>query len=180
MSPWTTTKVFLLWTLYLFHITNARGGEPWDTPNIVIQNNEWTKIPDEIYDGTSDQYPQPPSPYTDDWKKNDTKIIVLIAAFRETRCKDTLFNLFTKAAHPDRIYIAIVQQNKPGEDEDCIYSYCRRVDAELIEPFNQYADNKDEDWNAANCPHFDQLKANRMTAAEAKGPVYARALQVFW
>ena len=158
----------------LIPIIDSSGGADWNEPNIVIQGGQWVKIPDEVYDGSNlEEYPQPPSPYNDNWKKNDTKIIVLIASFRETKCKYSLQNLFGKAVNPSRIFIGIVQQNEPGQDEDCVYEYCKLMDTD-----NKYADNKDEDWNENNCPYFNNIKANRMLAADAKGPVYARALQV--
>jgi hypothetical protein len=37
---------------------------------------------------------------------------VLVASYRETKCPRTLVNLFTKAKHPERIRIGIIQQNK--------------------------------------------------------------------
>ena len=158
----------------LITIIDSSGGADWNAPNIVIQGGQWVEIPAEYYDGSNlSEYPQPPSPYNDNWKKNDTKIIVLIASFRETKCKYTLLNLFGKASNPNRIYIGIVQQNEPGQDEDCVYEYCKLMDKD-----GKYSDNKDEDWNENNCPYFNNIKANRMLAADAKGPVYARALQV--
>ena len=160
---------------YLIHSCQCSGGADWNAPNIVLQNKKWTQIPSEVYDGSDPiKYPQPPSPYTDNWKLNDTKIIVLIAAFRETRCKNTLSNLFSKATHPNRIHIGIVQQNEPnGVDEDCVYEYCKLMDVD-----RKYSNLKEEEWNSSNCPYFDNIKVNRMLAADAKGPVYARALQV--
>eukprot|EP01083_Nonionella_stella_P137148 417375_1 len=113
--------------LHIHHVLSS-GGADWNAPNIVIQGGQWVEIPNEVYDGTSEKYPQPPPPYTDNWKKNDTKLIVLIASFRETRCKDTLYNLFTKSFNPSRVYIGIVQQNTPDNDEDCVYEYCKLMD----------------------------------------------------
>ena len=161
----------LLHILCSLYLCSSSGGADWNAPNIVIQGGKWVSIPPEIYDGSDpDKYPQPPPPYDDRWKRNDTKIIVLIASFRETRCKDTLFNLFTKSAHPDRIFIGIVQQNEPNNDEDCVHEYCKIM--------NEHKDK--EQWDSANCPYFNNIKVNRMLASDAKGPVYARALQVFF
>ena len=160
--------------LFPIHLGHARGGADWNAPNIVIQGGEWVQISPEVYDGTSPDYPQPPPPYDDRWQKNDTKIIVLIAAFRETKCKDSLVNLFSKAAFPERVHIGLVQQNHPTEDEDCVYAYCRMRAADSAVAV---AVSEDAQWDASNCPFFAQIKAKRLTAAEAKGPVYARALQ---
>eukprot|EP01084_Bolivina_argentea_P071796 130451_1 len=160
-------------TCLLLNLCKSSGGADWNAPNIVIQGGNWVEIPSEIYDGSNpDVYPQPPPPYNDNWKKNDTSIIVLIAAFRETRCKDTLFNLFTKATNPHRVFIGIVQQNRAEEDEDCLHAYCRLMDTE-----HEHDELQDDDWDASNCPYFLNVKVNRMSDADAKGPVYARALQ---
>lgn len=174
------TLIFIFIIIYILSPSEiiGSGGADWNAPNIVIQGGKWVEIPDEYYDGSNlSEYPQPPSPYNDNWKSNDTKIIVLIASFRETKCKYTLYNLFGKAVNPNRIYIGIVQQNTPDQDEDCVYEYCKLMDEKLTN--NKYKDNKDQDWNENNCPHFNNIKVNRMLAADAKGPVYARALQVW-
>ena len=166
--------IYSKYTSHKCHACEFKKGK-WDDPNIVLYRDGWRKIPPVIYDGSDPiKYPQPPPPYTDNWKLNDTKIIVLIAALRETRCKNTLFNLFTKASHPNRIYFGVVQQNEPnGVDEDCVYEYCQLMDVD-----KKYSNLKEEEWNSSNCPYFDNIKVNRMLAADAKGPVYARALQV--
>ena len=145
------------------------GGAGWDTPNIVIQHGQWEQIPNDYYDRS--KTPQPPLPYDDKYLQNDTSIIVLIASFRETRCKDTLYNLFTKASHPDRVFMAIIQQNRESEDEDCVYAYCQRMN-----PNANIANNSQ--WNNNNCKYYDNIKIQRLKDTDAKGPVYARALQV--
>jgi hypothetical protein len=45
---------------------------------------------------TNPQTLKPPPPETDAWKRNETQIQVLIAAFRDDLCGKTLFNMFTK------------------------------------------------------------------------------------
>lgn len=46
------------------------------------------------------------------------QIFVSIASYRDDECKDTVIDIFEKAAHPERVFIGVVQQNKEKE-EDC-------------------------------------------------------------
>jgi len=48
---------------------------------------------------------QPPPPVDNSWENSTTTVQVLIASFRDDLCGKTLFNLFTKAQHPDRISV---------------------------------------------------------------------------
>jgi hypothetical protein len=84
-------------------------------------------------------------------------ITVLVASYRETKCPQTLVNLFTKAKHPERVRIGVIQQNKP-EDIDCQTGMC-----------NILADALKGDGEA--CKYRDQVRMVRMDASEAKGPV---------
>ena len=70
---------------------------------------------------------KPPKPYDDKWRagRTDTKIVVLIAALRESRLVDTLYDLLRKAKHPERVHFGVVQQNA-ATDEDCIVGLCKR------------------------------------------------------
>lgn len=67
------------------------------------------------------------APESKSWGQSDTKLWAGIASFRDSRCGQTLFNMFSKAEHPDRITAGVVQQNQEG-DESCISSYCRLMD----------------------------------------------------
>ena len=80
----------------------------------------------------------------------------------------------SKAAHPDRVYAGVVQQNDQG-DSDCLYSYCAMIKEELkIEP--QVAATDRPVRVLENCPHAEQVKMLRVQSAEAKGPTYGRYL----
>lgn len=59
-------------------------------------------------------------------RSNTGTIFVSIVSFRDRRCPDTLFELFSKAQRPDRINVGVVQQNAP-EDVDCFTTYCKRA-----------------------------------------------------
>lgn len=84
-------------------------------------------------------------------------VFVSIASFRDRLCPQTLFRLFTKSQHPDRLRVGLVQQND-DDDEDCLENYCKMMD------------------NATgSCKYMDQIKIKRFHARDAKGPVWARA-----
>jgi len=149
--------------LLLLSCQSHRVGE-WNEPNLVLVGKDWL-IPDPPPEGA----PKPHPPYDDRWKKNDTTIVALIASFRETRCGDTLYNFFTKAAHPDRVFIGVVQQNR-DDDPDCVEHYCKRMNSPLTKiGVGEYKNEK-------NCKHYEQVRMMRLKDTEAKGPVYARAL----
>jgi len=46
-------------------------------------------------------------------------IFVSIASYRDPDCQHTVADLFTQAAHPERIFVGICWQFVPGEDDDC-------------------------------------------------------------
>ncbi|ETO00772.1 hypothetical protein RFI_36668, partial [Reticulomyxa filosa] len=161
-----------IWFLSLFWLAHVFGEDIWHQPNIVLQEGDWKVIPSEIL------YPRqkPPPPYDDQYKRNDTKIMVLIASYRETRCKDTLYNFFTKAAFPNRVFIGVVQQNEKS-DPDCYVEYCKRImENDQVVPEKELSDDE-KNWRIKDCPFSDNIKMFRMNARDAKGPVYARAQQ---
>lgn len=65
------------------------------------------------------QYP----PVSDSWSRSDATVWAGIASFRDKRCGQTLFNMFSKAAHPERVTAGVVQQNEEG-DPSCLERYC--------------------------------------------------------
>lgn len=80
---------------------------------------------------------------------DENTIFVSLASYRDQECNNTLFDLFTKAKHPNRVFVGICQQNAPG-DEDCI--------TPRITPF------------------LNRIRILRMSHFDAQGPTYARAL----
>ncbi len=54
-------------------------------------------------------------------------IFVSIAAYRDDECKDTVSDLFERAARPDRIFVGVVQQLKSIE-ENC-FETCEKCRA---------------------------------------------------
>ena len=89
-------------------------------------------------------------------------VFVAIAAFRDSLCATTLEGLFGRAKFPDRVRVAVVQQNKP-EDDDCYEAYCARARAS-----RGLGDD-------APCPYGDHVSVKRFSSDEAKGPTWARA-----
>lgn len=76
-------------------------------------------------------------------------IFVSIASYRDPECPKTLADCFEKATFPGRIFVGVCQQNQPT-DIDCI--------------------------DGVNSRYLPNIRAMRLEAEEARGPVYARAL----
>jgi [Skp1-protein]-hydroxyproline N-acetylglucosaminyltransferase len=77
-------------------------------------------------------------------------IFVSVPSYRDPECVKTVADLFDKAQYPQRIIVGVCQQNEPS-DVDC-------VDSSVAQLF------------------LPQIRVLRLSASEAKGPVYARAL----
>lgn len=109
-------------------------------------------------------HPHPPT--SNSWSRNESTLHIAISSFRDRLCPRTLYNIFTKSAHPQRITVGVVQQNEAG-DVDCLEDYCVMVAA-----------NKVLSGASATgaCPFRDQVKITRVSASQAQGPVWARAL----
>jgi hypothetical protein len=76
-------------------------------------------------------------------------IFVSVASYRDSECKNTLIDLFTKAKYPERVFVGICQQNAP-DDDDC-------MDV-VLEPF------------------ADNIRVIRLSYFDAQGPMYARSI----
>eukprot|EP00468_Gymnochlora_sp_CCMP2014_P012639 CAMPEP_0167764928 /NCGR_PEP_ID=MMETSP0110_2-20121227/14361_1 /TAXON_ID=629695 /ORGANISM="Gymnochlora sp., Strain CCMP2014" /LENGTH=431 /DNA_ID=CAMNT_0007652499 /DNA_START=53 /DNA_END=1347 /DNA_ORIENTATION=- len=90
----------------------------------------------------------------------------------ERKVPDTLVSLFNSSNFADRVQVGLVQQNAVT-DEDCTAGYCTRMGT----PLTKGEDGKYKIDKANPCPYFSQIKVMRLNEKEAKGPVYARALQ---
>lgn len=92
------------------------------------------------------------------WSDKDTQIFVGMVHYRDTRCSNTLENIFKKAKYPDRVFVGVIQQIHTEKDSfDCLKTYCKKY--------------------GQNCPHRSQIQLLEFTHQEAKGPTYARYLQ---
>lgn len=75
-------------------------------------------------------------------------IFVSVPSYRDPEVAATVANLFKQAAHPERVFVGVCQQNEPG-DADC------RSSPEAKQ-------------------HESQIRVLTIPASEAKGPTYAR------
>ena len=115
----------------------------------------------------------PPPVQLDPGSVNTTTIFVAISSFRDKLCPVTLVNLFTKALNPDRLTVAVVQQNVPG-DIDCLEEYCKMMylrsnpntDEESIPSLEQLLDS---------CPYKSNVLMKRLDGLTARGPTWARS-----
>ncbi|CAM9364997.1 unnamed protein product [Choristocarpus tenellus] len=113
--------------------------------------------------------PQPYPPVSNSWNLPETSLWVGIASFRDSRCGKTLFNMFSKAGHPKRVFAGVVQQNDDG-DESCLENYCRLMAGET--------ENKDG-GESSNCPYLENIRVLEMDASEAQGPCWGRHMQSY-
>ena len=126
-------------------------------PNGAIHNRErWVDL-DPLYTGGA---LKPMPPVTDSWQDPSAEIFVTIPNYRDDKCGDTLKELFSKAAHPDRVYVGVIQQ-RTGEDVDCVARYCALVG------------HKGADLTG--CPRVGQIRHMLMSVQEARGNVIVYA-----
>jgi Glycosyltransferase (GlcNAc) len=125
-------------------VKKPNGGKVWD-------GNGWNSLIDE----TDAQQPWPPK--STSWKSKDTTLFIGVSSFRDRRCPKTLYNFYSKAKHPERVYIGLVQQNKDSEDPDCVKGYCDLMAADKFASF------------AGKCPFESQIKVARVEAKHAAG-----------
>ncbi|CAK0875203.1 unnamed protein product, partial [Prorocentrum cordatum] len=152
---------------------------------------EWSKVPEPFFQ-PGDPQPHPP---TRDFRaalpRDNSTVVVLIAALRETRVVRTLRSLFESARLPDRVYAGVVQQNAAG-DPDVLEELCRQLGTPLKlrkrfagrERLHVRQDDDDE-WgqgrfteeSLGGCRPARNVRVHRMDVSEAKGPAFARSRQ---
>ena len=116
--------------------------------------------------------PKPFPPKDDLHVRPDTNIHVLISAYRDPRCGQSVFNIFDRAAHPERMSVGIVQQAAlQGDEFDCVAVYCA-----LVQRARGEAGTGTPAARADACPHVERISVLRVDAKEAKGPIWARGL----
>ncbi len=84
-------------------------------------------------------------------------IFLMIASYRDFQCRETITSAFSRADHPERLFIAAVDQTVPG-DTGCL---------DLAVPCS-------EDASQPICRYRDQISVYHMDAQFATGPVTAR------
>jgi len=87
-------------------------------------------------------------------------IFVAIASYRDFQCRQTIESIFTRATHPERIRVAVVDQFDKEADVSCSHpeSPC------------------DQDPTQVLCRYKTQIDFFSMEAQYAMGPVFARHL----
>jgi hypothetical protein len=99
----------------------------------------------------------------EDWNKAGSKvnghetIFLMIASYRDFQCRETITSAFKKSDHPERLYVAAVDQVVPG-DIGCL---------DLAIPC-------EKDPTQMICIYRDQISVYKMDASMATGPVTAR------
>ncbi|RHZ18304.1 hypothetical protein DYB31_010551 [Aphanomyces astaci] len=118
---------------------------PWAYLDPVHQN-----VPLDVRDASL-RPPPPRVPATFD-------IFIGIANFRDgPRCGFTLFTAFSRAKHPDRVIIGVVDQTQ-DDDTTCLDEYCKLAEASV--------------WN--ECKFKSQVRVDARDSRESKGPTLAR------
>ena len=85
-------------------------------------------------------------------KRMENTVFVSVASYRDKICPTTVESIYQNAAHPEKIFVGICQQNEVG-DVDCI------------------------EKGLENMPRYKhQVRVVRLKHHEARGPTYARFL----
>jgi [Skp1-protein]-hydroxyproline N-acetylglucosaminyltransferase len=87
-------------------------------------------------------------------------IFVAIASYRDFQCRQTVESIFTRATHPERIRVAVVDQ----------------IDKDADVPCSKPEDSCESDPNQVLCKYKKQIDFYTMEAQFAMGPVFARHL----
>jgi [Skp1-protein]-hydroxyproline N-acetylglucosaminyltransferase len=87
-------------------------------------------------------------------------IFVAIASYRDFQCRQTVESIFTRATHPERIRVAVVDQIDKDQDTPC----------------SQPEEPCESDPSQVLCKYEKQIDFFTMEAQFAMGPVFARHL----
>ncbi|KAL7532820.1 hypothetical protein ACHAXR_004893, partial [Thalassiosira sp. AJA248-18] len=88
-------------------------------------------------------------------------IFVAIASYRDWQCSSTVESVFSRASHPERVRVAVVDQIRLGKDSPC-----------SIPPGGACAENPDQ----VACKYQSQIDYFTVDAELSVGPVFARHL----
>lgn len=94
----------------------------------------------------------------DDCPLSERTIYVAIASYRDWQCRDTVTSIFSRAQHPERVRVGVVDQIVEGEDGPCDAPY---------KPCS-------EDPEQTLCKYKSQLDVFQVDAPLSIGPVFAR------
>ena len=87
-------------------------------------------------------------------------------------CPRTLYNAFTKAKQPEKVFIRVLQQRDPEVDGDCLEDYCKMV----VKDRGDNPDTMQMEEILKDCPYANQVFIHEIHAKEAAGPTWARGL----
>ena len=98
--------------------------------------------------------------------EEERTIFIGTSAFRDGyRCGTTLFTALSRALHPERVRIGVVDQVL-DDDIRCFDSYCERAR---------------KHWNASSddesCPYQENIRIDTKNASNSRGPIVARHFQ---
>lgn len=112
---------------------------------------------------------------TESMGKDDSSRLIHLAmpSYRDKLCPKTLFNLFTKAKHPEKIRVRVLQQNIPDEDVECLETYCQMIIYDHPEELERL---RSLDPAHSTCPFESQVFVHKIHAKDAAGPTWARGL----
>jgi len=91
---------------------------------------------------------------------SERTVFVAIASYRDWQCRDTVTSIFSRAKHPERVRVGVVDQIVVGEDGSCDAPY---------EPCGEKPDQE-------ICKYRSQLDVFQVDAPLSIGPVFARHL----
>jgi [Skp1-protein]-hydroxyproline N-acetylglucosaminyltransferase len=94
----------------------------------------------------------------DDCPLSERTIYVAIASYRDWQCRDTVTSIFSRAKHPERVRVGVVDQIVEGEDGPC--------DA----PYRPCSEDSEQEL----CKYKSQLDVFQVDAPLSIGPVFAR------
>ena len=91
---------------------------------------------------------------------DERTIYVAIASYRDFQCRDTVTSIFSRASHPERVRVGVIDQIVEGEDGACDAPYvsCKEDPEQMV------------------CKHKDRLDVFQVEASLSIGPVFARHL----
>lgn len=135
-------------------------GRSFDGPHLDTFAKLVPLSSDEPLPASDPDLPKAPlPPLSDSYTDPKALIFVGIAHYRDQRCSRTLFSLFSKAKHPERLRIGLVQQiHTEADNFHCLQDFCAA--------YGKYCQHKEE-----------QFRLLELTHQLARGPAYARYLQ---
>jgi len=119
------------------------------------------------------------NPYDDDGLLET--IFVMIASYRDDQCPHTVQSIFARAAFPERVRVAVVDQRERSTDTSCydsILKYCSG-DTSLL---HHESEEVSVEEGILVCQQYKHLiDVYDMDAQYGVGPVYARtSIPVYW